>query len=644
MRIRSGSSETDSGGGGWIPERLQRLWRNPAGQVAVSSTTDERRPSGKEEVPVLIPTFEENLEEQHLCEASQLLIDREKQLFGEMTETADLQHHQAEVEKLSADREALEKLILQTVLQSLSLCVGQVDNEHLVSAQASALTSAVRAVMQEEEQDQLWKHRCRIQPDWRPSNWKKLHDSTIRVLVESRMDNPTFPSAASHTEQSSVQADVYSMGRQLKEDLLWVVTVVKDCYPPEMDICNFYAELYHKTFRARIKKLADFCLDDKDSEFLLRWVNHSYPGILQKPELAGEIDVEALGKLLPNDILDPMEEQYLNKQQADLMRYIRQVLTEAKERWNKGEEPPTEDGCYASHVAYDIIQFINGMVTSAAVALGDPDKAKSLTSKLTDLMQSFKAFQEEVVKHNRSNSITLVKANLGCIEQFRDVLSRMTHLFPDGVRLECLSLLTDMTQSAHAYLLSPVHKVLKPQYQKLGTDDWLNKNQFENLLKGIESQLHELKGSTPACYQKLLGQLYQEVAVEYVKRLLKGKVKLKDRQRQEKAYVTVKENAESLHKLFNRMGSNEEWLKEILTKIAEVLKLQDIPAIQMQIVLLGSAHRDLSEKHVSALLKLKKNISKSDRKTVKETLTDTRKENNDVDGNTQPFFCKVVVS
>lgn len=38
------------------------------------------------------------------------------------------------------------------------------------------------------------------------------------------------------------------------------------------------------------------------------------------------------------------------------MRYIRQVLTEAKERWSKGEEPPTEDGCYASPVAYDIIQ------------------------------------------------------------------------------------------------------------------------------------------------------------------------------------------------------------------------------------------------------------------------------------------------
>lgn len=40
-------------------------------------------------------------------------------------------------------------------------------------------------------------------------------------------------------------------------------------------------------------------------------------------------------------------------------------------------------------------------------------------------------------------------------------------------------------------------------------------------------------------------------------------------------------------------GSEEDWLKEILTKIAEVLKLQDLPAIQMEIASLGSAFPDL---------------------------------------------------
>lgn len=38
--------------------------------------------------------------------------------------------------------------------------------------------------------------------------------------------------------------------------------------------------------------------------------------ILQKPELAREIDLAALGKLLPEQLLNPLEEQYLEKQQV----------------------------------------------------------------------------------------------------------------------------------------------------------------------------------------------------------------------------------------------------------------------------------------------------------------------------------------
>lgn len=38
--------------------------------------------------------------------------------------------------------------------------------------------------------------------------------------------------------------------------------------------------------------------------------------ILQKPELAGEIDIKALGKLLTNELLKPLEEQYLSTQQV----------------------------------------------------------------------------------------------------------------------------------------------------------------------------------------------------------------------------------------------------------------------------------------------------------------------------------------
>ncbi|KAM4542433.1 tumor necrosis factor alpha-induced protein 2-like isoform 2-T2 [Odontesthes bonariensis] len=646
MRIRSDSDGLRSNflphpsgisaGAGWFRERFHRFRRQSTPNVVViSPASTDGHPAPVDEI--VIHTFEQLLAERDLHKASLLVKDRENCLFGEITEKEALKNHVEEVDKLAADRRALQKLVLETVQQSLSLSPNELSNEAAVSGLTKALTSAVNAMNQEEEQDQLWRQvKCRS-----PSNWKKLHDSTLRTLVESRMDNPLV-GPVGQEEKSSIQSDIQCMGRQLKEDLLMVVQVVKSCYQPEADICNFYAMLYHKALSSRLKKIADFVLEDRDCIFLLRWVNEFYPGILQKPELAAEIDVAALGKLLPEELLEPLEEQYLDKQTTELSACMNRVLEEEMNKWNQGEEPARDYSCYTSPLAFDIIQFINGRVTGSEKVLGSLHKAQKITSQLPDLMQRFKRFQEDIIKQNRPNSKAHTKANLSCVEQFRDVLDRKSHLFLADVQQNCLCVLTVMKESAHMYLLSIVHKVLKPQYQKLGTSDWLKRNAFEMLLSSLERQFEELQGLSQPCHQELIGQLYQEVTEEYVKRLLRGDVKLKDKEQQQKACTTVMDNAESLRMLFSTMGSKEDWLKEILTKMAEVLKLQDIPAIQMQIASLGSAYPDLSERHVSALLKLKTNISKAERRMVKATLLDTLKESG-AGVDSRPFFSKVEV-
>ncbi|KAE8290327.1 hypothetical protein D5F01_LYC12049 [Larimichthys crocea] len=630
MRVRSGSAESigfmqnlRGGAAGGRRFRLPNFFRGNGGQPAASTspTTDGHIPVLEEEPQEVIFTFEEHLEALHFSEASRLLIEREE------AQNESEARNEKEVNKLAADYKTLEALVLQTLSQSLT---GEINIE--------ALTSAVKAISQEMEQDQLWRQRDRRPPAWRLTSWKKRHDSALRRLVEERMDNPSMP-VAENGRRSSIQTDVTSMGRQLKDDLLWVVEVVNRCYPPKMDICHLYAKLYHENFSARLKKIAEFVLSDSDCMILLRWVNEFYPELLRKPELAGEIDTELLGKLLPKELLEPLEEQYLSKQKDELTTYIGRVLEEAKERWDKGEMPKKEDGCFVGTVAYDVIQLINGMVTSAEKVVGDRRKAQSITCQLKDLIERFRTFHNDIIKQNKPNSKPFVKANLGCIEQFSDVLQKKSHLFPNDVRENCLLILPDMKQTAHAYLLKPIHEALKPHYRKVGTSDWLNKSAFKKLLDGVKDELQDLHGSNESCHQKLTDQLYEEVTVEYVKRLLRGDVKLKDKEQQLKAYNTMRDNAESLHSLFTSMGSKQEWLKEILTTIAEVLKLQDLPAIQMQVVSLGSAYPDLSDRHVSALLKLKTNLSKADRRKVKETLTDALKEPSCVA--TRPFFSAV---
>ncbi|XP_040917097.1 tumor necrosis factor alpha-induced protein 2 isoform X2 [Toxotes jaculatrix] len=645
MRTRSASTVSDgfranflhgqtprSPGAGWLKGKLPKFLRNLRGQdsVNIAPTTDGNQSPSEEEPENVILTFEQNLEERLFREASQLLIEREEHLCWETTETESLKCNEEEVNNLAADHRTLERRILETLERSLSLS----------DVSSEALMSAVKAIDQEDEQDQLWRQRDRTPPRWRPSGWKELHNTTLHSLVKDRMDNPKTPSV-NQVEQSSVEAHICSMARQLKKDLLCVVDEVKTCYPPEADICNFYARLYHQTFSDILRKITDFGLEDKDCTFLLLWVNSHYPELLQNPKLTSEINTEALGKLLPKDILESLEDQYLSKQQNDLTTYISRVLEEAKQKWSEGEEPTREDGCYRSPVADDIIQLIYGMVTSAEKVVGDLHKAQSLTSELGGLMQSFKSFQDDVIRQNKANSKAFVKANLGCVEQFRDVLNKNDHLFLENVRESCLCVLTDMKESAHTYLLSPVHETLRPHYRKLGTSDWLNKPLFEKLLVSIETEIQGLRGSKESCHRELISQFHQEVTVVYVKRLLKGEVKLKDKEWQKKAYMTVTDNADSLHSLFFEMGSREDWLKEILTKIAEVLKLQELPAIQMQVASLGSAFPDLSEKHISALLKLKTNLSRADRKRAKATLSDTLREIG-VAG-ARPFFSKVQV-
>ncbi|KAM9777651.1 tumor necrosis factor alpha-induced protein 2-like [Neosynchiropus ocellatus] len=624
MRLRSRSTDTEMvrinvptdpkpPGGRRLKMKFPKIWAGNKGQKdpkTIQAMDNQDQPVLEEEPDKEVLPFDQNVEQRHFYEAAVQLVEREHLLFGDRSQSEDLR----EALMLAADHKILETFVLQTIKESLNK--GQ---------DAAALASAVNAIQLQEEQDQLTNQSGKSAASWRPSRWRHLHDTTLASLVEERLENPTIP-FESPPKQSSIQADIQRMALQLKEDLLTVVKVVKTCYPQERNICQYYAELYHKNMSSHLKKIADFVLDDGDCTFLLRWVTEFYPGLYKNSDLASQINTEALGRLLPEDLVGPLEEQYLSKQQAEMTTFISRVLGEAKEMWRNGDEPTMEDGCFISPVSYDIIQLVNGIVTSAEIVVGDREKARCVANGLTDSLCRFKDFQDDVMKQNKPNSKSFIKANLGCIHQFRDFIERKSSMFPPEVREKSLTILADMKQSAHLFLLSPFHKVLKPNYRKLGTCEWLNRSAFEMMIDSMENEIQNLEGSLESCHQELIGQLHQEVAVEYVRRLLRGDVKLKSLAQQQAAFVRVTSDAESLHSLFSNQGSKEDWLKDVLVMIAGVLGLQDLPAIQMQVVTLGSTYPDLSEKHISALLKLKTNLSKEDRRTVKSTWSDTLRE------------------
>ncbi|CAL8283110.1 unnamed protein product [Lota lota] len=616
--MASSPKSTTSTWGRFI-QGLPRLKR-PSKQRARSLNVDSH---GEE------PSFEKHLESRRLSQAAEQLIAREERLFGEITESGEVDEGAFKRARLAADRTAFTSHLRQALSRSFNS-----EAEDL-----EVLMSAVDAIRKDEEQDRRWQGTGLSPPDWRPGGFRKLHDAALRELVEERMNGASTP--GDNAGLSSVQREICDVGRQLKEDLVWVVRVVKDCYPVEMDICNLYGRLYHHAFSSRLTKIAEFGLEEEDCRVLLRWVNSYYPDLLRDEVLRVHVDSDRLDHLLPQDLYSPLESQFLSTTQEKVQTCLKLFLKSEEALWSRGAPPTPTDGCFLSPLAIDVLQCLNGAVSETECILGDQRKAQVVVCVLSEFLVSWKSFLSNVMCSSAGKRRHFLLAHLPCLKHFRDYIVKKADLFPDDVKEGCLHTLSSVKESAHTWLLSPVHKALKPHYCTVGTSSWLKKPLFEGLLHSLELHINDLQGLCKPCREELVGRLQVEVTVEYVKRLLKGNLRLKELQHQVQAAQAVSEDAKRLAKMFSGAGSREFWLDGIMSQIAEVLRLQDLPTIQIVVASMGMTYPDLSSKHVSSLLKLKSSLSRSDREMVQEALDVCRKDILTSDPTLPSFFSRV---
>lgn len=169
--------------------------------------------------------------------------------------------------KLARDYEDLLELVMRTLENSLDL---QSPEEQEV------LKEAVQAVLQEEQQDMRWEgfHESE-RPPWRPRRCKQNHEALLERLVHRRMEEAQLD--PSIKIRSSMQQSITSKAKQLKDDLLKVVTWVHSCYPQQENVCQFYASLYHNIFSEKLREVAEYTLCDDDCILLLQWVKVDYP-------------------------------------------------------------------------------------------------------------------------------------------------------------------------------------------------------------------------------------------------------------------------------------------------------------------------------------------------------------------------------
>ncbi|XP_061097073.1 tumor necrosis factor alpha-induced protein 2-like isoform X1 [Conger conger] len=574
-------------------------------------------------------SFEENIKEGCLKEAGHQLITREESLFQPGAWQEAVEGREKEEDELQKDYESLLVEVWLAIHKSFSAKPGELE----------ALRSAVSAIMQEEKQDQRWQEEAGVEaPEWRPRQCRHTHDTILKVMTEKRMDCMEDMAIAERLS-SSLKKEICKMGKQLHADLLKVAQDVKVCYPTEFNVCNTYARLYHQAFSSRLVKMAEFDLDVEDLIYLLCWVHNYYPNdVLKHKELEKDIDCEALGPLLPEAVARPLEDKYLSKKESQVGMWVSSALKKEEDSWRSSLL--TElilDSYYFSPIAIDVIQVVDAAVKETKTIFGDLSRAQRIMCQLEIFLIRYKKSLEEFLEVKHVNTNAVIKANLPSIEQFKEYLEKSKDLLPVETYKTCLTILEDMENGAYGHFLHIIHAKLKVQYKQLWTQAWLEEGSWQ-LVELLESHIWDYGDLKPTCRQELASRLHVQVIVEYVTRMMKGKVKLKDKEQQDVAASLLCEDSKKINIVFIEAGSKETWLQDILPNIAEVLRLQDPGSIQLEVITLTQHYPDLSDKHISTLLRLK-SLPNVDIKRIKESLAVNR--SSGTPGNTHSFFSRV---
>ncbi|XP_051511935.1 tumor necrosis factor alpha-induced protein 2-like isoform X2 [Myxocyprinus asiaticus] len=573
--------------------------------------------------------FNGNLEQNRLAEAQQQLVAAEEHLFG----SNEVARAEDEEDKLLTNYEIFMIRLRMAIYDSFN----KENNE--------TLKSALTSILQEEAQDRRWDEVAVEQrPIWRPTKCRELHDTLLQAVVEERMKNADEQENGADKLSTSLKREVCRIGKQVQKDLLRVVRELRECYPPDFDICRMYSQLYHQAFSNRLQELAKSSIDFEDCLYILSWIVDYYPrDVLKHKELKEHIKNSSLGPLLPEEHLKTLEEQYFSYKEHEVTKWLSNALEKEVIKWIDGTEPELMDGCYFSNLAVDVIPLVDVTVREVKSILGCESKAQNILCQLDNFLIRYMKSLEELLKTKQENIPNTLSANLVSIHQFRYYVQRAENNFSEETRTACLSTLSDLKSFCHKYFLSRIHTDLKPIYHKLWTQVWFTGHHevVEELVKALENNTDHFKEMKPECLEELLDELHKDVMVEYVRRMMKRKLKLKDKEQQEAAAKFICQDSSKICSVFTKVGSKQEWLSQILPRLAEILRLQDPGSLQIEIVTLERVYPDLSEQHVLAVLNLKTNLSSSDLRRIKGCLREHR---GMLDTESSPsFFSKVLV-
>uniref|UniRef100_A0A8C4Y6T9 Exocyst complex component 3 like 2 n=1 Tax=Gopherus evgoodei TaxID=1825980 RepID=A0A8C4Y6T9_9SAUR len=461
-----------------------------------------------------------------------------------------------------------------------------------------SLELVVQVIEQEEAADRRWLEVQEGGTGPRPRAMRRRWAEEVKRAVAERLGQCAEDSGgplAGHVER---------LTRCLVEDLRAVRSHLLPAYPPEYQALDVYARSYHEGLAQLLGSIAQRSLSIAELYFLLDWHSNTYPReVLGRLDIAPLLSAHELEPLLPPDTQHRLEEA---------------CAAAVKVTVGPGAHPPR---CLLPPLC---LPMAVGLLLSLQVLKAHVDKAPQITLEfgeqivlccLTGLAEFLQSFQSKVEQYHEGlgksgppsdSYVARTIALVNCCPPFRkymEQLAQFGHPESDTPQRQASTALDKVTRLCNRVLAQQLFEELRPYFPKLMKRKWLTSSEsFDAIIALLTDYAQKLQKMLPEPYEVLVNEVHRQVLVEYVRPLLQVRLVCSSNKMRGKVAARLEDEGRQLQELFIQLNSTSSWLNEVVPHLAEILRLEDTPSIQMEVGVLVRDFPDIRKKHVAALL------------------------------------------
>ncbi|XP_005412561.2 PREDICTED: exocyst complex component 3-like protein 2 [Chinchilla lanigera] len=413
--------------------------------------------------------------------------------------------------------------------------------------------------------------------------------------------------AAAPGAPGGLSGQLEALRSRLLEDMAVVRGRLAPAYPAGLGAFGVYLRGYHGALAEWLGASARRRLPLADRYALLHWHNQVYPR-----EVLGLVDMVALengelGPLLSAGTLRGLEDECVTDVKAQTRAALLRVLQEDEEHWGDLEDR-------TSGLAQDVCELLEEH-TERAPRISQELGERMAHCCLGGLAEFLQSFQQRVERFHENPGIrelppdTYISrtiALVNCGPPLRALAERLARVGPpesEPAREASASALDRVTRLCHRVLADLLFQELQPHFNKLMRRKWLSSPEaLDGIVGTLGAQALALRRMQDEPYQALVAELHRRALVEYVRPLLRGRLRCRSARTRSRVAGRLREDAAQLQRLFRRLESQASWLDAVVPHLAEVLQLEDTPSIQVEVAVLVRDYPDIRRKHVAALL------------------------------------------